>query len=472
LEVKIDKPSTCQRHISVTISSEDIQRYFDDACAELMPKAAVPGFRAGRAPRKLVETRFRKDLSDQVKSSLLMDAMTQVTEEYDFSAISEPDFDYSAVEVPNEGPMTFEFDLEVRPEFDVPNWRGLQLERPVRATTTKDVDQAIERLLQQESELVDSEGPVAEDDFVLANLVFRFEGQELSRLEDELIQIRPILSFSDATLNHFDTLLIGAQPGDRRQGKVVMSYDSPREDLRGKDVEVEIELVSVQRPGPPAVTLEYLDSVGMKTEQELRDAVEERLSLQMEYYQQRRIRQQITALLTKGANWELPPDLVRRQARRELDRAILELRRSGFGDREIQARRNELRQDSLAATERALKEHFILERIAEELDIEANPRDYEAEIAMIAKQTDSTERATRAQIERHGMSDALRNQIIERKVLATIASEARFTDVPFEPAKERIEAVEHFVGGVTESSIPTAKHAGEPEELRQPTDYT
>ncbi len=97
-----------------------------------MPTAAVPGFRAGRAPRKLVETRFRKDVGEQVKGTLLMDSMTQVTEDEEFSAISEPDFDFDAVEVPDEGPMTFEFDIEVRPEFDLPKWKGLKIERPVR----------------------------------------------------------------------------------------------------------------------------------------------------------------------------------------------------------------------------------------------------------------------------------------------------------------------------------------------------
>ncbi len=85
----------------------------------------MPGFRAGRAPRKLVEPRFRKDVTDQVKGSLLMDSMTQVTEDQKLSAISEPDFDLAAVEVPDEGPMTFEFDIEVRPEFDLPQWKGL-----------------------------------------------------------------------------------------------------------------------------------------------------------------------------------------------------------------------------------------------------------------------------------------------------------------------------------------------------------
>ena len=149
LEVKIDAPSACQRHITVKIPHEDMERYFDAAFGELMPEAQVPGFRAGRAPRKLVEHRFRKDVKDQVKSNLLMDSMSQVSDEQKLAAISEPDIDLTAVEMPDEGPMTFEFDIEVRPDFDLPQWKGLTIERPTRDFTEKDVDQQMQRVLPQ-----------------------------------------------------------------------------------------------------------------------------------------------------------------------------------------------------------------------------------------------------------------------------------------------------------------------------------
>ena len=58
-----------------------------------------PGFRPGRAPRKLVESRFRKDIAEKVKGELLMDSLAQVNEEQKLSAISEPDFDFEAVQV-------------------------------------------------------------------------------------------------------------------------------------------------------------------------------------------------------------------------------------------------------------------------------------------------------------------------------------------------------------------------------------
>ena len=72
-----------------------------------------------------------------------MDSLAQVNEEQKLSAISEPDFDLEAVEMPDEGPLTFEFDIEVRPEFELPKWKGLAIEKPVREFTDADVDQTL-----------------------------------------------------------------------------------------------------------------------------------------------------------------------------------------------------------------------------------------------------------------------------------------------------------------------------------------
>ena len=132
-----------------------------------------------------------------------------------------------------------------------------------------------------------------------------------------------------------------------------------------------------------------------------------------------------------AANWELPPGLLQRQARRELQRAALELQRSGFSDDEIRSHENALRQNSMASTARALKEHFILERIAEEEEIDANEQDYDDEIRLIASQTKDSPRRVRARLEKSGSMDVLRNQIIERKVIKRILAHATFKEVPY-----------------------------------------
>jgi len=462
LQVDIQSRGACQRHITVTVAREDIDRYFDKEFSELMGTAQVPGFRPGHVPRRLVETRFHKDVAERVKSSLLMDSISQLSEEQKLAAISEPDFDLEVIELPDEGPMTYEFDLEVRPEFDVPEWKGLRIERPVREFADKDVDQALQNLLVRHGHLVPHHGPAEVGDYVSTALSFTHEGKVLSSADEELIRIRPILSFRDGKIEKFDELMEGVRAGETRVAEARLSESAPNEALRGQMVTATFEVKEVKKLQLPELTPEFLDALGsFESEAELRDAIRDNLVRQMEYQQRRRAREQITAALTVSATWDLPPELLRRQSERELSRAVLELRRSGFSDDEIRAYENELRQNSLQATARALKEHFILERIAEEEETKDEPGDYDEEIRLLAAQSGETPRRVRARLEKSGRMDVLRNQIIERKVIDLILAHAVFQDVPYRPETVEAEALDRSAGGgEPESDIPEAKAEG------------
>jgi len=472
MEVKIDKPSACERHVTVTVSREDVDRYMNDAFDELGPKAEVPGFRPGRAPRKLVQTRFKDQVSDQVKGSLLVDALAQLGDEHDFSAISEPDFDLKAVTIPEDGPFTFEFDVEVRPEFDVPHWDGLKLERPVREYADEDVDRHLAKLLRRYGKLIPREGGAEPGDVLTVNIRASHDGKVMAEHSDVRVTLEPQLSFRDATVAGFDTLMTGAVAGETRETPATISDGAEHEAIRGQQVSVSLQVVEVRQLEMPKLTQSFLDSIGgFEDEDDLREAVRKELERQANFAQKRRLREQITAYLLRDATWELPPALVRRQAKRELDRMVLELQSSGFSNEMIQAYANQIRQNSLRATESALKEHFIFERIAEDEKIDAEPGDYDIEVALIADQTDDSPRRVRARLEKRGQMDALRNQIVERKVVDLICSKAQFTDTPLLERPDDTCAVDLSLSSMHDTSdIPEAKHGGEAEELREPMD--
>lgn len=466
LDVDIQTRSACERHVVVKVSREDIDRYFNKEFSDLVTSAQVPGFRPGHAPRKLIERRFRKEASERVKSSLLVDSIEQISEERDLSAISEPKFDLEAVDLPEEGPMTYEFDLEVRPEFDVPQWKGLTVERPVREFTDHDVDVALRNLLSRHGQLAPHDGPAEMGDYISTSLSFTCEGQALSSAPEELIRIRPVLSFRDGKIENFGEIMVGVRAGQTRTAQAVLTQDAPNEALRGKTITAQFDVGDVKRLQLPEMNREFLDEIGgFESEAELRDAVRDNLVRQLQYHQRQRAREQITAALTVSANWELPPDLLKRQSQRELERAVMELQRSGFNQNQIRAYENDLRQNSLRVTAKALKEHFILERIAEEEKIEESEQDYDDEIALIAEQSDETPRRIRARLEKAGRMDVLRNQIIERKTVDLILAHAKFHDVPWEPEALEAEAIDRAAGGGdTAAEMPEAKPEAKTEQ--------
>lgn len=463
LDVQVEKKSACERHVTVTIAREDVERYLDVLQKEMIPRAEVPGFRAGKAPRKLVQARFKDEIAGQAKSRLLMDSLQQINEEQSFSAISEPNFDLDAVILPDDGPMVFEFDLEVRPDFDLPSYKGLKIERPVwsEEEIAKQTDRAVKRLLAKRGALAPKDGSPEIGDRILADVRFTADGQILSTLERARIEVRPKLAFSDVLVEGFDKLVAGKKAGDVVTAEVQISPDAENEAVRGKSVTMELTIVEVLTVQVPEESAELLESLGdYESFDDVRKAVESEIRRQVAYFQRQSVRRQISALLTASADWELPPDLLRRQFRRELERAVLELRSSGFSEEEIVKRENELRRESLAHTQTALKEHFILERIAEEEKIEPEPADYDREIATIAASRKESARRLRARLESRGMMDALRNQIVEGRVIDLIQEQAKFTDQSRNFEEDDTSAVAHAVAG---SEIPTAEHDEESE---------
>ncbi len=328
LEVQVDSKGTCQRHVTVSVSREDVARYMREAFDELVHKAEVPGFRPGRAPRKLVESKFKDQILDQVKGSLLMDALAQVSDEQDFSAIGEPDFDFEAVSILEDAPFAFEFYIEVRPEFDLPDWKGLKLNRLVRQFSDDDVQQKLTRLLRRYSKLAKREDGAQAGDIVTVNIRVSHENQPVAEHENVWLRVVSQVSFRDATIEGFDELVTGTKTGDTRETTATISAGAANAELKGKDVRVALEIRDVQYLELPELTPSFLDEIGgFEGPDELRDVVRGEMERQLEYEQQQSIRGQITDQLLRGANWDLPPELLERQSRRELERAVLELRR-------------------------------------------------------------------------------------------------------------------------------------------------
>ena len=459
LEVDIDETSACGRHITVTIPRTEIERYFAEQFDDLVPKAEIPGFRAGKAPRKLVEKKFRKQLTNQVKGQLIMDSLAQVNESEEFSAISEPDLDYEQVSIPEEGDFKYEFNIEVRPEFDLPEYKSLKLERPEYEFTDQDITDHITKLSKQFSTLVPVEEAVVAGDHVICDVTTKFDGETVSTHEEVTLQALSKLDFADGTIEDFDKILVGASAGDTKTTKVELSSFADNEELRGKEVDVEIEVLDVKRV-EVMPNDEVAAAVGLGTEEELNTAIRNMLEQRLEYSQRQTVRDQISGALTESANWDLPTDLLERQASREVQRAVMEMQSSGFSQSEIVARENELRKNVHEKTAVALKEHFILERIAEEEEIEDAPQDYEVEIMKLAVQQRESPRRIRSKLERSGQMDALRNMIIERKVVDMITENATIKGTKYEQDEENNTASVNLHFGGAKNRIPEAKYEG------------
>lgn len=457
IEVEINDIGPCKKHVQVKIPRAEIDSIRSDAVGQLVGSADVPGFRSGRVPRELVEKRFRKELDGQVREKLLMESLEQIAEDYELDAINEPNLNVEAIEIPEEGDFEYEFDVEVRPEFELPEYTGLEIEKPVRDVTEKDVEDYLQRFLSQYGELETHDGPAELGHYLEATFVFKHGDELLSRLEEETVCLKPTLSFEDAELSGCEESLVGVSAGETRQAEVTISSEAANVDLRGETVTVSIEVHEVKTLNLPDLNEDFLEKIGVESEEDLQKQVREMLERQVEYDQRQSAREQVLEKITESADWDLPESLVVRQVENALRREILEMQQAGFTTQEIRARENDLRQNAISTTRQSLKEHFVLDRIATKEEIETLPADVDMELTMMAIQQGENPRRLRARMEKSGMIENLNAQIRERKAVDFLLDKAKFTEIPSEPVREDdIEAVDFAICGSTEAEEETA----------------
>jgi trigger factor len=160
--------------------------------------SSLTGFRPGKAPRRLIEKRFFKEVAQQVKGEVLLASLEQLGEDHEVAPLSPPQIDPAKIELPVDGPLVYEFEVEVRPEFDLPEYKGLSLKRPVKTFTPDDVAETRRRLLADQGQIVPKEnGTVAIGDLVVVDMHVKDGDKEVGKLDETTLRVERQLAFKD-----------------------------------------------------------------------------------------------------------------------------------------------------------------------------------------------------------------------------------------------------------------------------------
>jgi trigger factor len=445
----------CKKYIKVTIARDDVQKALNDKFSELRIEANVPGFRPGKTPRKVIERRFAKEVEGEIKGQLMLASLEQLAEEQDVAPLSMPNIDPGKVEIPPDGPMVYEFEVEVRPQFDLPNYKGLKLRRPVKEFTEDDVVQEERRVLGPYGQLIPKENGVAEiGDYVIADVHAKSGDRVITDLKEVKVRVDPQLAFKDGVAKKFGEQIKGAKAGDERKVDISLSDAAADAALRGEILTTTFTIKDVKILRLPELTEEFLSNFGVRTADQLRERVRVLLKRRLEYHQRQSVRQQVLEQIAAASQWELPRELLMRQARRSFERRVMEMRSSGMSEDEIRGRQRILEQDVLRNTEMALKEHFVLQKIAEVEKIDVDDDEIYDEIERLADQHHESPRRLRARMEKEDLIEVLAIELIERKVLDLILDSAVYEDVPL-GKEEQTDAV----ATVEEQAVPGENRA-------------
>jgi trigger factor len=478
LQVDIKNVGTCKKHLTIAIPQEAITQQFKDSLGAMKRDANVPGFRPGHAPLSLIEKRFRKQVAEQVKATLLSTALEQLDNDYKLKPLSQPELDVAAIALPEEGPLRFELEIEVRPDFPLPDYKGLTVSRPVKTITEEDVENQLKQFLERYGQLVPKLAGGAElGDYLTADLTFHREGRIYNQAKEIQFRLQRELRFQDGTVPGLGEALIGVEPGESRVTEAQIGSGSPDPSLRGGTIQVTFQVNDLKQVRLPEVNTAFLNSIGFATKDELREALRELLERRLASHQRQAMRREIMDKLIADTPFDLPADLVGRQEQTTLDRMIMQLKQEGLNDNEIRARQAQIRANARESALRGLKEYFILEQIAEAEGIEVEEKDFDEEIEAMAARSDESARRVRARIQKDNMANALASQILERKTLDRIFETVKFKEVPLVEEEVAVETLDQTATAAppeseSEPETPAGAPAAEAAAGAEPTPET
>ncbi|MGL6074010.1 MAG: trigger factor [Fimbriiglobus sp.] len=439
-KVDISDAGPCRKHVKVTIARNDIDGMIDDQYKKLMidSPAAIPGFRIGKAPRKIIERKYKNEVLADVKTQLLMMSLEQLADEANLSPLSPPELNPNAVNIPDTGDMVYEFKIEVRPEFELASYKELKIKKPVHTFTDAEVAAEAKRLLEPFGPIAPKSGDnpvIAMNDIVTFEGTVMHDGKELNTFKDVQLTVEKKLALSDGVAEDFGDKVVGAKVGEKRVVEITLSQEIGNESLRGAIVQAHFNVLDIKIRREPEKNEALFENFGVRTEAQFEEFVRTRLGRVMEQTQRNVARSEIFEALAKNANFDLPKDLLDRQSRKALQRRLMEMQSAGMNMNQIQGRIRYLQQDIVRSTANSLKEHFVLQKIAELEKLEIEDEEIEDEIDNIATQTGESPRKVRARLERDDMMEAIATELLERKALDKVLETATFEEYEFNPLK-------------------------------------
>ncbi len=428
--------------VVVDVEESELEPALDAAWREIAKEVRIPGFRPGKAPRKLLEGQIEPGYArSEALRTALPEHYTNAVIEHDVDVVAPPELDVTVGE--ESGDITFEAVVEVRPVVNIAGYSGLRVEVPSPVVTDDEVEEQVDRLRSQYGELGDVERAAAEGDFVTIDITGTRDGEAVEGLEAEGYSY---LVGSGAITADFDEQLTGAAAGDTRE------FDADHPDPEEDPVHFVVTVHAVQEKVLPELTDEWVgDATEFDTVDGFRSDVRERLETGREDATRSSVRARIGAELAKLVEDDIPETMVSADLQARIQSMSGQLAQSGIGmddymrimGKDPESFTSELRQ----ASEEGVRVDLALRALVVAESLEASDEEVEEEVSrMIGSGSMSLEDGM-AQLRDAGQLSAVRSEIANRKALEWLVERSEVVDPDGNPIAQELltapEAPEH-----------------------------
>jgi len=424
--LKVEDAENCRKKLELEIPVEEIQTKVNELFDELQKSAAIPGFRAGHVPRKMLETRFTKRVRSQAIEDLLPTAYEQAVKDQKFEPIGSPYV--TDIKSDPDQPVQFKVEFEVRPEVKLGEYVNIPVKKQTISVTNEEVDKIIQNLREQQANYLPiTDRPSKEGDFVYIDFTGKIDGKKFEggtakgvRIELGKSQIFP----------EFEKALVDKTSGAEMDVTVSFPVDHPDKKIAGKQAIFHITLKEIKEKQLPNIDDEFAKDMGeYETLDKLKEKIKADSLMHKEEDERENMKTQIIDTLVSQTNLDVPGSMVDHYSREIFLRNEFRLREYGLTHEQVGTTKEQAAQQSVDTAKKQIKTSFILDAIAEKENVTVSDEEIEKAIANIANQNKIDPVKYREALVGQKKLDSLRYQLREEKVLSYILEKASIEQV-------------------------------------------
>jgi trigger factor len=433
--------------LTIDLDNSEVEPYLDKAYRQAVRRLNIPGFRKGKAPRRIVEQMFgREYLINEALDNMIQDVTTKAVEQEKLELGGIP-----SVSIENIDPPSFVATVPLVPQVELGDWESVRVEKKPVEVKAEQVDSVLEQLRQQQAVWEPAEGPVQMDDLIELTV----EGW---LIEDEETDNRRQIVLSENTeyipragtrfpVPGFDEALAGLPVGEKTEFTIDVPEDFENAEYAGKKAVFEATVHQVKRKNPPALDDEFAKGVGDGYEslEALRKTIEDDLRKREENAVESVHQDEVLNKLVEGATIEMSPLIINHELEHYVHDRQEEFKAGRFTSIEDYQQAiawqamsdDELHESVRPTVEQRLKRAHVLREVAKAKSLEATDEELDAEIEEMAGDAGESADQVRRIFQDPERRESLRRVLVNRKTLKHISELAAQADAPAKSSRKK-----------------------------------
>ncbi|AMO62420.1 trigger factor [Mycolicibacterium phlei] len=379
----VEKLSPTRVRINVEVPFTELEPDFDRAFKQLAKQVRLPGFRPGKAPRKLLEARFgREAMLDQVVSEAIPGRYTEAVTTNEVQPLGQPEIEITKKEYGED--LTFTAEVDIRPEIELPDLTALEITVDAIEVTDEEVDAELQSLRARFGTLKGVDRPVQTGDFVSIDLSATVDGQDLPEAATEGLSHEV---GSGQLVEGLDEAIVGLKEGESKTFTTKLAAG----EHAGKEAEVTVTVKSVKERELPEPDDEFAQLASeFDTIEELKNSLVEQVRRVKRVQQAEQIRDKVLETLLEQVEVPLPEKVVQAQIDDTLHNAIHALDHDEARFAELLEAQGSSREqwdaDNRANAEKAIKTQLLVDAIADKLNVQVGQNDLTERLVLMSQQ--------------------------------------------------------------------------------------